>query len=1177
MVFIATTRLHRGGFLLIFYREILASLSRGDAPGRGCPPFSRKIATAVFVGLIAASFTGCALKRSGYDVPDVPLPGQYRNSPADESPSQEPAPTEAAAPPASPNPVVDVGMVEWWRSFGNAELSALIDRGIANNSDVRIATLKIAQVKARADQVRADQRPSITGGAGETIQVPGGQVASVPVGQADRTTQKLYQASVRGNWRIDLWGEQSALAESAGLQVWQAVFERDNVQRSMVTNLASSYIEYLSLNDRLRIAQEADTVLSGVLATIEKRIEAGDATLIELEQQKATIFSVRATIPNLEQQREDAIASIAFLVGTVPGSLSLSADGLHSLLLPNVIPALPSSLILRRPDVRMVEARLLAADADVDVARARILPALDLSGQMGYSSLAMSGLFQPLSLFWNAIANLTVSIFDSGKLSSQKDQAKAVHEEMVENYARTIYQAVREVESALAAIRLTAKRFDAQQEATAAAQRAWDSSNEVYAVGGLDHLTLLDAGRTYLRYLDDYERIKMDRYRGYVSLFQALGGGADFGQVIPGKGVRPTPVRNKFSGAASVSAVKKISSAEGVEWAAGQTVVGGGGWQVERFWQVELPGLYHRVAIGPTWRDLRARYPKLMDGRIVRPRLSGRVEDSVDGQAAWYRLYVAKFENPVAAEAFCAALKAAYQRCRVVSSTSDDTVVAVPGSVQAGDVKPKAVVLPLAIEKTLSIVRNEDVDPPVKSLQPVEKRQVVALGEAADQLAEPLPMLDASKEKIAHSVQPEASSRLDEKIPAIVRSENVDPPTKLLPPQVEKRPVAASGEVADRIAKPLPMPDASKEKMAYTIQLGTFSNLENAAISYAFWRDRKLDAYVSEFKDSDGQNWYAVRTGIFLQRRDASVAAASLRQKESANAVMLPIMVDKSGKPFALAAGDLRLPSAMTTLAVLPEPPEAPVAVPERNQSGAVLPDGGKEHFAYSVQLGAFSVLENAAVSYSFWRNKGYEVFIAEIKGIDGRIWYAVRTGAHQRRDDALASALFFGRGEDVPVVVVMTAVDQSGLPKAIDPGKSLQTSATDQHRPAAAVPAAKQDVRGGGKKAATPKGVFKGNQAYSIQLGVFSSLENAAKSLSAWQARGYEAYVCEVDDVVKPIRFAVRTGAFPTRHEAVVLLRLLQRKESVRAMLVPAVLDRFGQVAVIDVTEFNHLAGAEN
>jgi multidrug efflux system outer membrane protein len=1102
-----------GGYLLIFCRKILTCFGQGEAATGSRLPFTRKLAQVVFFGLIAVSFSGCAIKRSGYDVPEVPLPDQYRNSPSESSPAstttQIPAETKAEISDSSQ----DIGMVEWWRAFGNAELSALIDRGIANNPDVRIATLKIAQVKARADQVRADQVPAVSAGVGESIQAPGGQVGSVPVGtDSNKVSQKLYQASIRGNWRIDLWGEQSSLAESAGLQVWQAAFERDNVQRSMLANLASSYIEYLSLNDRLRIAQEADLVLSGVLATIEKRVEVGDATIIELEQQKAAIFAVRATIPTLEQQREDAITSIAFLVGTVPGALSLSGDGLDTLLLPTVVPALPSALILRRPDVRSMEAKLLAADADVDVARARILPPLDLSAQVGYSSLAMSGLFQPVSLFWNAISNLTVSIFDSGKLSSQKDQAKFVHEEMVESYAKTIYQAVREVESALAAIRLTAKRFDAQQEATTAAQRAWDSSNDVYAVGGLDHLTLLDSGRTYLRFLDDYQRIKMDRYRGYVSLFQALGGGADFGEVIPGKGVRPTPVRSRFSTSVSVPAAKKIASIDGVEWEAGRALENGEAWRVESFWQVELPGLYHRVAIGPAWRDLRNRYPKLMEGRIVRPRLTGRIEDSVDGQASWYRLYVAKFSTPLAAGALCAALKANYQRCRVVSSTSDDTVLVAAASLKDEDT---------------SFPKPEKTD---TSLQQASK--VIASQPAEDDLS-----------------------------------------SKRLPFVEVKAPTAEPTVQATR-------PEAVKEKLAYTIQLGAFSNLENAAISYAFWRFRKYDVYVSEIKDAEGRVWYAVRTGIFPQRRDASVAAASLRRKESAPAVMMPTMVDRTGKPNAIAVGDLKLPSSASVAPVVPEPPEAPVDAASKAASApSSLSDERREAFAYSVQLGAFSAVENAAVSFSFWQSRGYEVFVTEVKDADGRSWYAVRTGVFLQRDDASASALFFGRGEDAPAVVVSTPVDKSGLPKTVDMTKFMPVTPVVESRDSAVATAGKMPVKNGSKTEPTSAhyGVFKGGRAYAVQLAAFSSLENAGKSLSEWQGRGHKAYVCEIQDASRPVRYAVRIGAFAQRREAAALVRSLARKESVRAILVPAVLDRTGRLAVVDVLELAQSTGGEN
>lgn len=1101
--------------MLSFDRKISPCPGSKNPEGLACPRVVGALAKSACIGFFALAFAGCVTKRSGYDVPEVPLPSQYKNSAPENASSSDDAPAGSGANPASADTAQDIGMVEWWRSFGNAELAALIDRGIANNPDVRIATLKIAQVKARADQARADLSPSVSSTLGESIQAPGGQVGSVPVGAEDnKTTQKLYQASIRGNWRIDLWGERTALAESAGLAVWQAAFERDNVQRGMVANLASSYVEYLSLNDRLRIAKEADVVLSGVLETIEKRVEVGDATLIELDQQKAAIFAVRATIPNFEQQREDAISSIAFLVGTVPGALSLSSDGLDALLLPTVVPALPSSLILRRPDVRMIEAKLLAADADVDVARARILPPLDLSAQMGYSSLAMSRLFQPMSFFWNAIASLTVSIFDSGKLSSQKSQAQSVHEEMVETYARTIYQSVREVESALAAIRLTAKRFDAQQEATAAAQRAWDSSSEIYTIGGLDYLTLLDAGRTYLRYLDEYQRIKMDRYRGYISLFQALGGGADFGEAIPGKGVRPTPVRGRFAGSVITPLPKKGVAVEGVEWAAGQTVEDGGSWQVESFWQVELPGLYHRVTIGPTWRDLRARYPKLMEERIVRPRLSGRIEDSADGQASWYRLYVAKFSTPAAAEVLCAALKANYQRCRVVSSTSDDTVIT-------------AAVVP--------------------------KDEVASSGSK--------PRVDASKPLVAKSSN-------------APRSEGADDVPQKFTGEPDLKYAAAAPSVAGAKS------DAGKERLAYTVQLAAFSNLENAAISYAFWRFRDYDAYVAELKDAEGRNWYAVRTGIFMQRRDASVAAAALRRKESAPAVMVPTMVDKSGKPSSIAVNDLKLPSPPSVAPVVPEPPEAPAIVAEKtSQAAGKASEEGKDGLAYSVQLGAFSAPENAAMSFSFWQGKGYEVFVSEIKDGEGRIWYAVRTGLHQKRNDASASALFFGRGEDAPAVVVKTIVDPSGVPKRFDIGKFLQGAPATGATNAAELPAVSKPVSRSTSidKPLPTTRVFKGKKAYAVQLGAFASVENAARSLSEWQSRGYDVYVCEIQDAGQRVRFAVRTGAFAQRREATALVGTIARQNDVRALLVPAVLDRSGRLAIVDVAALNQISGGDN
>lgn len=567
--------------------------------------------------LLACTLAGCALKRPKYDVPEVALPATFRN---------EAAPVVSSEVSRASRTSTDQGksgeghleVTDWWRSFGNVELNQLVDRALGNNSDLRIATLRIAQAKARADQAEAGRGPSVTAQALTAKQAPGGTVGTVPVGGDAHRSQRSYQASVRGEWRMDVWGELSALSESAEFQLWRAAFERDNVQRTLVASLASSYIEYVALNDRLNLARETEKALSEMLGMIEKRVALGDATLGELEQQRAAIFSLRATMPALEQQRDEAINGIAVLVGAVPGEFSLSQLGLDSLATPSVDTGLPSALLLRRPDVRMVEARLLSADADIDVARARLFPTLDLSAQAGYSGLFLSQLVTPQTLFWNMVASASASIFDGGRRAKEEAFSQAFHEELLETYIRTIHQALREVETSLTAVRLAAKRLDAQEEATRSARRAWEISLKVYAIGGVDYLGLLDAERTYHRYLDDLQRMRMERYRGYINLFQALGGGAKSDSAL--SGMEPGSVQE---GSRTLLRGSEPVATAGIVW--DETGKKNGPDSADGAWWVELPAIYHRTTVSATWRDLHARYPALLEGRVLRPTLVGRI------------------------------------------------------------------------------------------------------------------------------------------------------------------------------------------------------------------------------------------------------------------------------------------------------------------------------------------------------------------------------------------------------------------------------------------------------------------------------------------------------------------------------------------------------------------------
>ena len=951
---------------------------------------TRMIAQATCFGLIATLLSGCMTKRSSYDVPEIPLPDQYKNSSTKKVPTSSSKTAEASVKAITHNAPQDVGLVEWWRSFGNSELVELIDRGLANNPDVRIATQQMAQAKTRVDQARAGQLPTLSAPIQFANQAPGGSIGIVNPGQGPGS-QKTYQASLQGNWRADLWGERSSLAESAKFQMWQAAFNRDNIQRNMVASLAASYVDYLSVNDRLRVARETDAVLSRMLTSVEKRVAVGDATLIELDQQKASIFSIRATIPTLEQQREDALTTIAFLVGSVPGSLKLSNDGLDALFLPTVIPALPSSLLLRRPDVRMAEARLLSADADIDVARARLLPPLDLSAQVGHSSLALSQFFSPSTLFWNAISNLTVSIFDGGKQKSDKENAQAIHEEMVETYARTIYQAAREVESALAGIRLTANRLASQQEATTSARLAWDTSAKVYAVGGLDYQSLLDAERNYHNYLNQYLQVKADTYHGYITLFQALGGGVNFVKQLPGNGIRPTSVQTVSLGSAIHSASTKspevsakVISTEGVDWDSWNSSTIEGSLHVEKFWQVELPGLYHRSTIGATWRDLRTRYPKLMENHIVRPRLDGNKENSTDDQMSLFRLYVSKFATPEAAHELCAALKANLQRCRVVSSRSDEEVPE-PALPTKGKEPSPATITPKIAEQT-----NGKLD---------------------------------AKFDTAMSSLP--------KSPA----ESTSHPVKSI--------FTGTGEIYAK-------QDNAKDKLAYTVQLGAFSNLENAAVSHALWRARKYDVFVSEIKDTEDEIRYVVRTGVFQTKSDASALVLLLKRKEDVSVKVVQTTVDNTGTPDSIDMSKLP-PHSQKTISLIASGSSGmqKTKLPDNARESIALHNEGTAKPAYSVQLGAFSTEENAVKSQEQWQSRGFKAYICEIKDTANRTRYAVRTGLFTQPREASVIMRALKRKAGFRATLVTTVVGNADKPVVNDSHLSEMKIEAAFHRPA--------------------------------------------------------------------------------------------------------------------------------
>ncbi len=660
-------------------------------------PMWRKLLV-VMLGLLALS--GCAIKRDHYSVPDVLLPPRFLKSEAVVDQTNAPEKDTQKLLLAQS---LSENLAEWWLLLGSPELNQLIDRVIANNPDLRIATLRMAQLQARMDVTAASGMPEIN------LPVEVRNEAPVTIGAtkpgATVKSQKTYQASLRADWRPDLWGEFASQLESSKLQLWRATFQRDDLQRTTIAAVIAAYVEYLSLNDRLRVAKETDVTVSEMLASVAKRLQVGDATAIDYEQQKTAVYQVRATIPVLQQQREVVLNRLSSLAGAMPANFELSDKGLDTLGFPSVLPGMPSALLLRRPDVRAVEAQLLAADVDIDLARARLLPPLDLTTQVGYGSNRFSQWFEPYSLAWNLIGNLSVNLFDAGKRNNEVTFSRAVQEEMLETYIRVMYEAAREVERSLVSIKMMENRVQLQRISADAANRAWLYSQEAYRAGALDYLVILDSERTYTRNLDDWISARQQRYQGLVSLFSALGGGAPTGIPLPGAGNRPLQLKSAQDGGAlpfTPIVAERVAAQAAVDTRvaadtpqtmiefdpAGHAVTGqlnlvvapslslrahveGIDWSHELWarpgdqWLVEVTGLFERTMVTPAWRDLQHRFSQVKD-RILLPLRLGLVADKGIERASWYRIYIAHNPDRAAAEQLCVSMKLRQQRCRIM-------------------------------------------------------------------------------------------------------------------------------------------------------------------------------------------------------------------------------------------------------------------------------------------------------------------------------------------------------------------------------------------------------------------------------------------------------------------------------------------------------------------------------
>jgi NodT family efflux transporter outer membrane factor (OMF) lipoprotein len=441
---------------------------------------------------------------------------------------------------ASPLPVAAEiwPAADWWRGFGSDELDALILAAKDSNLDIGMAAARVEQAEAQMRSTSSSLWPQLNLGfdasrtgpldAGAAAKESGSGSGSSGGASGSSSTsldRNSFGLSLSASYEVDFWGRNRS-ARNAALEALRAsVFDQQTVALTATTTVATTYLQILSLRDRIAIADNNLANARDVLNVVTAKAKLGAVSPADLAQQTGVVAAQEAALAPLEQQERENIHALAILLGRNPEDLSIKAHSLDTLAVPPLATGLPSELLTRRPDIAKAEADLAGADADVVAARAAMLPTVNLSGALSLETAVLSTLFGPAGAAYSVAGSVMQTIFDGGKLAADADVAEAQRKELVLSYRSVIITAFSEVENALVAIRALDRQYVLQQVQVEQADKAFRIVSARYKGGSDDLITLLDAQRTLFDAQDSLGQLRLQQLQAVVTLYKALGGG----------------------------------------------------------------------------------------------------------------------------------------------------------------------------------------------------------------------------------------------------------------------------------------------------------------------------------------------------------------------------------------------------------------------------------------------------------------------------------------------------------------------------------------------------------------------------------------------------------------------------------------------------------------------------
>ncbi len=467
------------------------------------------IGATIAAGFCAVLLTGCAVGPN-YARPTVAVPASFR--------APEPLPQTQAA---------SFADLKWFEVFRDEKLQELIRTALERNYDLRDAVARVEEARANLGITRSNQLPQFSaGGALEFTRLSRGGPTPLPATFLPDLDRNWGQATLNLlSFEVDIWGRLRRATEAARASLLNAEENRKAVVTTLVGDVASDYFNLLQLDYELEISRSTLATRQDSLRLVQERQGGGVATLLDLRQAEQLVSSAAQTIPVLEQQVEQTENQISLLLGGNPDVVVRGRKFMEQEMPPEVPVGLPSSLLERRPDIRAAEEALIAANANIGVAKAAYFPQVSLSGFLGGESNQLASLFSGPHTAWSFVPQVSQPIFNAGRLKSGVRLAEAERNSALVQYEKAIQTAFTEVSNALIARQRTYESRLEQEKLVAALE---DRKRLAYLRyrGGVDtQLNALDADRDLFDAELTLAQIRLSELVNVVELYKALGGG----------------------------------------------------------------------------------------------------------------------------------------------------------------------------------------------------------------------------------------------------------------------------------------------------------------------------------------------------------------------------------------------------------------------------------------------------------------------------------------------------------------------------------------------------------------------------------------------------------------------------------------------------------------------------